>query len=352
MTYKLCFRVDASPDIGSGHAMRMLAVAQRWVSAGHRGLLCSHQLTDAMRAKWRCLVDGIHAMEADSYGAEDAEETLRYALDWGASGVLVDGYQFTSSFYEGIHRKKYSLLVIDDGNRSGCRECQLLIDQRVQAKHENYSQLPRERLLLGSGYAMLREEFTKYERERFEKTSQCEDILVMLGGADVKGQTLKVVECLLKSPLRNIGGVVHIVLGPLFRWKENNFFKQTSVSNFQIHVDPHDLAGIMSRCGYAISAAGTTLQELNYMGLATVLLVAAENQMEGAKLAVADNRALLACNEEEAVDKILMLMKSKKLAESLKVNGMKQYDSLGTSRIVHRIEQLFAVEKADIRYAM
>jgi hypothetical protein len=73
---------------------------------------------------------------------------------------------------------------------------------------------------------------------------------------------------------------------------------------------------------------------------------------EGAAIAARECRALLAGDEDEAVRLVYKLMKSESLAKALRTHGMRRYDGLGTSRIVHAIERLLVVSYGGSRRAM
>jgi spore coat polysaccharide biosynthesis predicted glycosyltransferase SpsG len=323
--------------------MRMLALAQHWKSAGHEALLCSYRLPIALRAKWHLVADDIHDLESSPYGQSDAEETSWWSRDRRANGIVVDGYRFSPPFYKCFQATGTPVVVVDDGNRSNCPACDLLVDQRVQAKLEDYPQLSPNQMLLGTDYAMLRAEFLRHAKTRLEGKSKRDGLLVLLGGSDVKRQTPKLLECLSKKRLPVPHGGIHLVVGPLSAWEKEDLPTHVAGVKLELHTNPDDIAEVMGLCGFGISAAGTTLQELNFMGVATVILVAAENQEEGATIAAKECRAVLAVDEDEAVRLVRNLMNSDSLAESLRMHGMRRYDGLGTSRIAHAIERLLIV---------
>jgi UDP-2,4-diacetamido-2,4,6-trideoxy-beta-L-altropyranose hydrolase len=177
-------------------------------------------------------------------------------------------------------------MVIDDlADRK--HQCDILLDQTFGRKQEDYSgRIPEGcELLLGSEYALLRPEFAKWRAYSLDRRSKPEfkQLLVNMGGVDVDDFTGQVLDelktCTLPSDVN-----VTIVMGGSAPHLESVKSKAIMLPyKTEVKVDVDNMAEIMVNSDVAIGAAGATTWERCCLGLPTIQIVIAKNQITIAK---------------------------------------------------------------------
>src|SRR2546423_13791691 len=95
-------RADASAEIGSGHVMRCLALAQAWKRGADRVIFVT--ASDSPFLESRIQSEGMEVvrLNAQAAGTEDAKQTAELAQEANARWVVVDGYQFDAEYQGAI----------------------------------------------------------------------------------------------------------------------------------------------------------------------------------------------------------------------------------------------------------
>jgi len=264
----------------SGHLLAL--IAQR----GHRalalpelkeGVQTNHD--DTGRADW-----------LGTDWATDALDTQKalYAhmgdepLDW----LVVDHYALDARWEEALRPQAKRIMVIDDlADRP--HACDLLLDQNLGRKEVDYCGLLKGKTdtLIGPQYALLRPEFAALREQslaRRQSSSQLRRLLITMGGVDKDNVTCKVLaalqSCKLPADMR-----VSVVMGPHAPWLaqvQAQAAQMPWLSEVLVAVD--NMAQLMAASDLAIGAAGGTAWERCSLGLPSILLVLAQNQLLGA----------------------------------------------------------------------
>lgn len=184
-----------------------------------------------------------------------------------------------------------TLAVIDDlADRQHYAD--VLVDQNVVNQIADYQPLvqPSTVLLLGTQYAILRDEFLSWRQNSLdyrEKNLSLRSVAVSLGGVDKNNDTRKVLEALYHfaqtepSELQRIT----VILGALSPWVDD--IKQIAMRapvETEVKVGINNVAETMSEIDFVFGAAGTSTWERCALGVPSALLVLAENQKKMAYL--------------------------------------------------------------------
>jgi UDP-2,4-diacetamido-2,4,6-trideoxy-beta-L-altropyranose hydrolase len=294
---RVVFRADSSQAIGTGHVTRCLTLAERLHACGAEIVfVCRSWPRDAsplvLSAGFQlCQLPplGAAASEApDNYAAwlgvpqeQDATETLSVItqlqgpVDW----LVVDHYGIDAAWHRMIRPHVGSLMVIDDlANRS--LECDVLLDQNLAAERSTrYASLvPTScRMILGPEGALLRPEFGAHRKRVQPRDGRVRRLFVFYGGVDHPNMTVRALHAIRAVGMSDVD--IDVVVGgsnPHLQAIENMC---RSLPRVTIAHQVTDMAVRMARADLALGAGGTTTWERCCMGVPSLIVALAENQV-------------------------------------------------------------------------
>ena len=279
MKRALVIRADASTRIGTGHVMRCLALAQSWQDSGGRVIFAMGM--EAPSLVDRLISEGMEVfrLSAEPGSSDDARKTAYLAHDVDSDWVVVDGYHFGSDYQRAIKRFDLCLLFIDDNGHADHYYADIVLNQNFHAKEALYrNREPYTKLLLGNRYVLLRREFWSWRGWNRETPEVARKVLVTLGGSDPDNVTLEVIRALEQAEVDGLEAVVVVgAVNP--RYDELNKLLESSKYNIRLESNVRDLPSLMAWADIAISAGGSTSWELAFMGLPSLVIILAENQL-------------------------------------------------------------------------
>ena len=155
----LLIRADAGTEIGTGHVMRCLALAQAWQDAGGDIVVCQAQ---SVRPLDEILTSaGINpvALDVSPGTLLDAVNTAAIARIRNAHWVVIDGYHFEAEFLKFLKNCGLKVLFIDDRGYCAKACADLILNSNRDANEGLYPQYEDDQLLLGAPYILLHREF-------------------------------------------------------------------------------------------------------------------------------------------------------------------------------------------------
>lgn len=266
-------RADGNPQIGSGHIMRCLSLADAFRGIGQDVVFITADdyLQNVIRQReYECIV--LHT-EYDYMKGE--VPVLRSVLrEFHPRCVLLDSY-FATPDYMAAVRREVPLIYIDDLN-SFDYPVDLVVNYTLYRDKLSYP--PDKRYLLGPQYVPLRKEFQGLPKRR--AAEQVRNVLISTGGSDPEHVALECVRYLRECPPDGI--TYHVVLGAMNQDAAEIKRIAAGGPHIALHQNVSDMRSLMLECHAAISAGGTTLFELCACGLPTVTYVLADNQIMNA----------------------------------------------------------------------
>jgi UDP-2,4-diacetamido-2,4,6-trideoxy-beta-L-altropyranose hydrolase len=260
----ILIRADAGAEIGTGHVMRCLALAQAWQDAGGRAVFALAESTPAIHA--RLSTEGFECPPVDfpRGSSEDANYTLDLARVHAAEWIVADGYEFNAAYQQTISNGGGKLLFVDDTGEGEFYSANVVLNQNSNASEGLYrARCPQTKLLLGTQFALLRREFTKWTgfARGIPLRAGTVTVLVSLGGSDPSGLTGRIVQSGAFSGFETT-----------FLWGDSSRKQpESGASAGATHlVDQSDMPGIMARTDISIICGGGTLWESLFMGCATL----------------------------------------------------------------------------------
>ena len=289
----IVFRTDATSQIGSGHFMRCLTLADELKKQGAQIWFVSRNLPEHLRdmlaAKGIQLVplantasatpidDLAHSAWLGISQAQDAQDTIQALAEQSWDWLVVDHYALDARWESAMRNTAKRIMVIDDlADRQ--HDCELLLDQNYYADMQTrYSgKVPAHcQLLLGPRYALLREKFRKLREQIKPRTGEVKKLLVFFGGVDADNYTGLAIKALADMALKEVQ--VDVVIGAQHPC-HTEIETQCATRGFVCHVQTDKMAELMSASDLAIGAGGTAIWERCCLGLPAISLCVAENQ--------------------------------------------------------------------------
>ena len=264
-------RTDANREIGSGHVMRCLAIASALKRAGEQVcfLVSDEEALPLLQVRGQ----NFRVLHSEYTRLEEEWPVLESLLKEECPRVfLADSYFVTPDYLRRVG--KWTAVGYLDDNCISDLPVDILINYNIFAKSALYGNLHKGRLLLGTAYAPLREEFTRVEYRVREKATQ---VLVTTGGSDKYDLAGKFLEKALAEP-GTAGLRYNVVSGAFNVHLERLRTLEKKHENVKIYSNVSNMWELMQENDIAISAGGSTLYELSAVGVPMICFSFVDNQ--------------------------------------------------------------------------
>jgi UDP-2,4-diacetamido-2,4,6-trideoxy-beta-L-altropyranose hydrolase len=295
---RVAIRVDASHQIGTGHFMRCLTLADGLKKRGAQIRFVSRHLPghlqDMLKMRWHesAMLDGTlcetaadelaHAhwlgvgQEADAQGCIEA--LADHVWEW----LVVDHYALDTRWESELQKVVKNILVIDD-LADRVHACDVLLDQNFYGDMDTryVGKVPAQcRLWLGPRYALLRDEFRQWREQIEPRKGAVRRVLVFFGGVDAANYTGRTVGALAALGIGRL--LVDVVIGEQHPCREQ--IELACVQHqFICNVQTNRMAELMAAADLSIGAGGSATWERCCLGLPALVISLADNQVEIAK---------------------------------------------------------------------
>jgi UDP-2,4-diacetamido-2,4,6-trideoxy-beta-L-altropyranose hydrolase len=355
---KIVIRVDASSQIGTGHFMRCLTLANVLKGRGAQLRFVSRHLPEHCRAMLAAAghefvllqgesrapvsADPAHALWLGTTQDADARGSMQALSNQSWDWLIVDHYALDVRWESALRQCARRLMVIDDiADRR--HDCDLLLDQNLYADMDTRytGKVPAHcGLLLGPRYALLRDEFRLFREQVRPRSGPVQRVLVFFGGVDTNNSTGRAVEALSDPGFKGLQ--VAVVIGVQHPYREQ-IESACLAQQFTCHVQTHRMAELMAWADLAIGAGGAATWERCCLALPTLAICAAGNQAR--QLADAAAEGLLYAPEisGDLADglrrHLAALMENGSMRLAISRNAMRAVDGRGVARVAARLGQ-------------
>lgn len=281
---KILFRTDGNSNMGTGHLMRCLALAQAlkkqhvsstFVVSNEAAAIC-HSRQD-WEGEVIVLPANIGKHDEASWLAELCQQTQVDAL-------ILDGYQFDASYRKSVSAFTGCLVLFDDNNDSGDLHADVIINGADNANELGYRQTaPVAKLCLGSQYRVMRKEFVDLEPPVW---AERQALGIIMGGSDPLNLSLPLLDALENQVQLCLLPKIKLLTGPAYPHIEqlNEFLSHTSLT-IEHCANCQQVAEVFAQCKLVVSAAGSSQFELLACQTPSILLVVADNQLNASQQA-------------------------------------------------------------------
>lgn len=216
------------------------------------------------------------AWQADAVETRKVLETSH--IDW----LILDHYALGNDWESYVRPACRYIMVIDDlADRP--HVCDILLDQnwfgaKTGARYKRLVSADCQQLL-GPSFALLRPEYASLRKLSPVRNGVVRRLLVFLGGSDPDNQTSKVLRALsMNEELSRLA--VDVVIGVNHPDPQSLELFSNKIAGLSIYKNLPTLAGLMFRADLIVGAGGSTTWERMALGVPSVVIGIADNQME------------------------------------------------------------------------
>jgi UDP-2,4-diacetamido-2,4,6-trideoxy-beta-L-altropyranose hydrolase len=335
MIRRLVIRADGGVEIGFGHIMRCLAIADVAVAKSWEVVLAAAEMPHDLQRK----IPSYCTIVTRPGGVAETTWLGDILANRNQQVLLVDGHQFDGPQRKAWQALGHPVVAIDDNCHLAAYHANLLINPNRHAATLNYR--PDHTiggLMLGVRYFPLRNALREILDRPLPALTDRHRVLVNFGGSDPALLTAPVSLALRSVLPADIA--IDIVIGPGHPERDRLAAWLTrEIANSAVYVDPADFGQLMANAGLAISAGGGTVLELAAFATPTLTVIVAENQELPARAAghpFIDSRGDNKADEIAAVAAKLWADSGRR--QQLSSELAHDVDGLGADRIVDQLE--------------
>ena len=356
---RVAFCTDASLQIGSGHVMRCLTLADalREKGAGSQFVCREHEgnLIDYIRTRGyvvhtlpKPVVNRSYASDlahASWLGVDwsiDARETHQILggtkLDW----LIVDHYAIDHRWELAMRPVFKRLMVIDDlADRR--HDCNVLLDQNYGSSTDRYAGLVKAECmqLHGPEFALLKPIYAQRRAEKIVRSGKIERVLIYFGGgADSLNLTGMALRAFQSRELKKID--LDIVVGPGYAHREELEAAAANRGRTCVYAQLPDLSELMATADLAIGAGGATTWERCCLGLPSIVISIAVNQRPACEALAEDGLIHYLghvgnVSTEDLCKQVLGLLGKPERLREFSAKGKNLVDGNGINRILSEV---------------
>lgn len=319
---KFLFRVDSSFKIGSGHLVRCLNLANRLKGDIH--FVCK---TD--EGNFNLLITNanyhLHIVDKE-------EDVYKIAENLKPSSIVIDHYEISIEHEKEFKKYCQKLLVIDDIDREHFCDC--VLDQNLKSSYLNsYFKVKH---FLGPEFCLINPSFQKIALKELD----LDKVMIFFGGSDPASMTLRFSR-IITQLLRDIN--FEVVVG-----KSNKDFEQiktetSGLDNVNIHYDINYMPELMSNCSVFFGAGGSTTWERAILGISSLVISIADNQVEVSKYL--DQKNIISylgksdeLDDKKIIDSFNQFIQNKEKRKILKQNSLELNVASKLSKVIYYLQ--------------
>jgi len=260
----ILFRADSSSIIGTGHIMRDLVLAKKYMDANIT--FASQNLDGNINHK---VVEAGYKVKL--LNSNDVDKLIKLVKKLKIDLVVIDSYDIDYKYEKKLKKAtKVKILSFDDTYQK--HHCDILLNHNIYAKKKKYKNLVPKKCEIRCGikYTLLRDEFI--EAKKFI-------VFVAMGGADSANLNIKIIKSLKK--LKNIE--LNIVTTDANKNLKNLKSYVKSKKWIKLHINSKKIAQLIAQSNFSIITPSVVANEVVFMGKPLVAIKVAKNQKNMAK---------------------------------------------------------------------
>lgn len=336
-------RADGNSEIGMGHIMRCLSIADAVKEQGTNPVFitsCKECIpvieqrgyqTRLLSTDYREMLSELSQLVIILREFSDTKNLL-----------LVDSYQVSEKYFKELGKFVVTACLEDMGQSY---PVDVLINYNIYGEKlssyylESINSRPH-RMLLGTAYAPLRLEFQ--QGITYTLREKVTDVMITTGGGDTFFATRAFIESFLADErLQKRQIRYHIISGPFNIHAADLKKLYANNSNIVIHENVKNMKEIMQQSDVVLTATGSTIYEVSALGVPMIAFYFVENQRQGAE-EISKKTHVINCGDfqkepenvvKKATDSLFRCVNEKDYRELLHREEKQLVDGQGAHRI-------------------
>jgi UDP-2,4-diacetamido-2,4,6-trideoxy-beta-L-altropyranose hydrolase len=280
---KVIIRVNFFENIGGGHFMRMIALAQKLKRDDFEVffmVICSNKILveEFLQNKFNVIFQ--EEMEL-YYWETDLNNLISFANKIMPAFIVIDGYKFSYEYEIGIKSAGFKLMKVDDLPRQKCC-ADILLNQNHGSNNFNHDTSDNTLSLFGLKYLLIRDEFTLIDLKKKNKLKKkkVKLLIILSAGSKITDNiNLLLLKALvaMKNTFENVTlivGKMGTISNELLKFKYESDFKLNILQNL------NNVSYEMFNADIAITAGGSTMWELMYTQTPFVTISLNKDQLD------------------------------------------------------------------------
>ncbi len=327
---------EGGPSVGMGHIVRSVNLAGALTKSDSKP---SFIINEDESSSKRLLMEGFTFI-IKSFDTEFTEASLDMIS--GAKVIILDTKRDVSSIVKLLSTKGIKVVLIDN-TTAAAEYADLLIIPSVHPLKVPKS-IDREKVFSGPEFLMIGDSFTQTRDHGTLPYAMPLRVLVTFGGADPNGLTGIVIDSLCS--MRDLD--ITVVIGEAFT-KRDPYAYSAGCAHVKCASGLTDLAPLMRENHVAFTANGTSIYELAYMGVPSLVIANYETDLKELEayeaLGFSTALGLFSNLTPDIVKSALMRFADKEFFEESSKKALSLTDGLGVKRAAELIVNLLGSAK-------
>lgn len=264
------FRADGNSQIGLGHVVRCIAIAEMI----YQHYNCYFLIKKAGEQIKKMISPFAEVIELPNKMLLQEEITLLGKYFKRTDILVIDGYEFDSHYQAEVKKKVKKLVAVDDEARLHFY-ADIVINHASSGMGSHYSKEAYTRVMAGPKYLIAREGFRKAAiHERSIK--EIKSLFICMGGSDPFNITCKVLDAAKNTNFKHIV----VVTGNAYLHAEALFTRcESDKVEWKTNLSADEMINEIKNCEVAVSTASSISLEICCLKAGLLIGFVAENQL-------------------------------------------------------------------------
>jgi spore coat polysaccharide biosynthesis predicted glycosyltransferase SpsG len=242
-----------------------------------------------------------------------------------------------------LKQRRWKILLIDDGVPLPHYPVDIILNQNQYVDESIYDDKTNAKLLLGTQYAVVQEEFFRTRSWRRDFPNIGSKLLITFGGADPNNNTMGIINSIIENCPGLLSEIdTRIIIAGTNKKKPSIENLVKYLKNIQVFSDVQNMADHIRWCDIAVSSAGYTVLEASLYQTPMILIPNSNNEKQlasklneiGASIVFMD---LQGPNRHLIIKSICKLLKDGDKRKQLGKAAGRLVDGNGTSRVIEEM---------------